>query len=55
MLSRAKIWTVPGLNSLRSPPELVAQVLTGPMTGKAINVAGIAFNQALIEASLTPD
>jgi putative transposase len=34
------------------PKELVAQFLTGPMTGEAINAAGIAFKQALIEASL---
>ena len=32
------------------PKELVAQFLTGPMTGEAINAAGIAFKQALIEA-----
>src|SRR6202042_3454695 len=34
------------------PKELVAQFLTGPMTGEAINAAGIAFKQALIEESL---
>src|ERR1700674_2645940 len=34
------------------PKELVSQFLTGPMTGEAINAAGIAFKQALIEASL---
>src|SRR6202162_2929693 len=34
------------------PKELVAQFLTGPMTGEAINAAGLAFKQALIEASL---
>jgi putative transposase len=32
------------------PKELTAQFLTGPMTGEAINPAGIAFKQALIEA-----
>src|ERR1700724_2296295 len=37
------------------PKELVAQFLTGPMTGEAINVAGIAFKQALIEASLNAE
>src|SRR6202162_4478475 len=42
--------TVAGLPSI--PKELVAQFLTGPMTGEAINAAGIAFKQALIEASL---
>ena len=34
------------------PKELVAKFLTGPMTGEAINAAGLAFKQALIEASL---
>jgi putative transposase len=34
------------------PKELVEQFLTGPMTGEAINAAGLAFKQALIEASL---
>ncbi|GEM_PF-1176080 len=37
------------------PNELVAQFLTGPMTGEAINAAGIAFKQALIEASLNAE
>jgi transposase-like protein len=37
------------------PEELVAQFLTGPMTGEAINAAGIAFKQALIEASLNAE
>jgi putative transposase len=37
------------------PRELVAQFLTGPMTGEAINAAGIAFKQALIEASLNAE
>ena len=34
------------------PKELVDLFLTGPMTGEGINAAGIAFKQALIEASL---
>ncbi len=34
------------------PKELVSLFLTGPMTGEAINDAGIAFKKALIEASL---
>ncbi len=34
------------------PKEMVELFLTGPMTGEAINQAGIAFKQALIEASL---
>ena len=42
--------TVASLASI--PKELVAQFLTGPMTGEAIDAAGIAFKQALIEASL---
>jgi putative transposase len=37
------------------PKELIAQFLTGPMTGEAINAAGIAFKQALIEASLNAE
>ena len=34
------------------PKELVELFLTGPMTGEAINDAGLAFKKALIEASL---
>jgi putative transposase len=34
---------------------LVAHFLTGPMTGDAINAAGLAFKQALIEASLNAE
>jgi putative transposase len=37
------------------PKELVALFLTGPMTGEAINDAGIAFKKALIEASLNAE
>jgi putative transposase len=37
------------------PKELVAQFLNGPMTGEAINAAGLAFKQALIEASLNAE
>src|ERR1700728_4401528 len=37
------------------PRELVDQSLTGPMTGEAINAAGLAFKQALIEASLSAE
>jgi transposase-like protein len=37
------------------PKELVNQFLTGPMTAEAINAAGIAFKQALIEASLNAE
>ena len=37
------------------PKELVERFLTGPMTGEAINAAGLAFKQALIEASLNAE
>jgi putative transposase len=37
------------------PKELVSQFLTGPMTAAAINAAGLAFKQALIEASLNAE
>lgn len=37
------------------PRELVDLFLTGPMTGEAINDAGIAFKKALIEASLNAE
>lgn len=55
MPSRAKKLdrTVAQLPSI--PKELVAHFLTGPMTGEAINAAGIAFKQALIEASLNAE
>jgi len=37
------------------PKELVDQFVTGPMTGEAINAAGLAFKQSLIEASLNAE
>ncbi len=37
------------------PKELVDQFLTGPMTEEAINAAGFAFKQALIEAALNAE
>jgi transposase-like protein len=37
------------------PKELVERFLTGPMTGEALNAAGLAFKQALIEASLNAE
>lgn len=37
------------------PKQLVELFLTGPMTGEAINAAGLAFKQALIEASLNAE
>jgi hypothetical protein len=36
------------------PKKLVNQFVTGPMTGEAINAAGIAFKQTLIEAPSAP-
>ena len=32
------------------PKELVSLFLTGPMTGEAINAAGLAFKKAFVEA-----
>jgi putative transposase len=37
------------------PRELVELFMTGPMTGAAINDAGVAFKKALIEASLNAE
>ena len=37
------------------PKELVDLLLTGPMTGEAIDEAGVAFKKALIEASLNAE
>jgi transposase-like protein len=37
------------------PKELVNLFMTGPMTGEAINDAGIAFKKALVEASLNAE
>jgi transposase-like protein len=37
------------------PKELVNQFLTGPMSAKAIDAAGLAFKQALIGASLAAE
>ena len=37
------------------PKELVSLFLTGPMSGEAINEAGVAFKKALIEASLNAE
>jgi transposase-like protein len=34
------------------PRELVSAFLNGPMTGEAINAAGLAFKKALVEAAL---
>ena len=37
------------------PKELVALFLNGPMTGEAINEAGLAFKKALVEAALNAE
>ena len=37
------------------PQELVSQFLSGPMTQESIDAAGLAFKQALIEASLNAE
>src|SRR5208283_3023644 len=37
------------------PQQLVRHFLIGPMTGEAINAAGLALKQALIEASLNAE
>jgi len=34
------------------PKELVSLFVTGPMSGEAINEAGLAFKKALVEAAL---
>jgi len=55
MLSRTKkvMRDVTKLPSV--PKELVAHFLTGPMTGEAIELAGVAFKKALIEAALNAE
>jgi transposase-like protein len=55
MPSRAKKIDRAVANLPSIPKELVNQFLTGPMTGAAIEAAGIAFKQALIEASLNAE
>src|SRR5271165_4926253 len=55
MPSRAKKIDQAVANLPSIPKELVDQFLTGPMSGAAIEAAGIAFKQALIEASLNAE
>jgi len=55
MPSRAKKIDRAVANLPSIPKELVDQFLTGPMSGAAIEAAGIAFKQALIEASLNAE
>ena len=55
MLSRAKKVSRDVAKLPPVPKELVAHFLTGPMTGEAIETAGVAFKKALIEAALTAE
>jgi putative transposase len=55
MLSRAKIVSRDVAKLPSVPKELVAHFLTGPMTGEAIETAGVAFKKALIEAALAAE
>jgi putative transposase len=55
MLSKAKRVSRDVAKLPPIPKELVNAFLTGPMSGEAINAAGIAFKQALIEASLNAE
>src|SRR5271166_1560700 len=55
MLSRAKKVSRDVAKLPSIPKELVDRFLTGPMTGEAINKAGVAFKKALIEASLNAE
>ena len=55
MLSRAKKVSREVAKLPSIPKELVKLFLTGPMTGEAVNAAGIAFKKALIEASLNAE
>src|SRR6202453_3055350 len=52
MRSRAKKVSRDVANLPSIPKDLVSLFLTGPMTGEAINAAGLAFKKALVEASL---
>src|SRR5208283_2939145 len=55
MLSRAKKVSRDVAKLPSVPKELVAHFLTGPMTGEAIETAGVAFKKALIEAALAAE
>ena len=55
MLSRAKKVSRDVAKLPSVPKELVAHFLTGPMTGEAIETAGVAFKKALIEAALNAE
>jgi putative transposase len=55
MLSRAKKVSRDVAKLPSVPKELVGHFLTGPMTGEAIETAGVAFKKALIEAALNAE
>ena len=55
MLSKAKRVARDVAKLPSVPKELVAHFLTGPMTGEAIETAGVAFKRALIEAALSAE
>jgi transposase-like protein len=55
MLSKAKKVSRDVAKLPSVPKELVAHFLTGPMTGEAIETAGVAFKKALIEAALAAE
>jgi putative transposase len=55
MLSKAKKVARDVAKLPSVPKELVAHFLTGPMTGEAIETAGVAFKKALIEAALNAE
>ena len=55
MPSRAKKAAGSGAKQPTIPKEMIDLFLTGPMTGEAINEAGVAFKKALIEASLAAE
>lgn len=55
MLSKAKKVARDVARLPSVPKELVAHFLTGPMTGEAIETAGVAFKKALIEAALNAE
>ena len=55
MLSKAKRVARDVAKLPSMPKELVAHFLTGPMTGEAIETAGVAFKKALIEAALSAE
>lgn len=55
MLSKAKRLESDVAKVPTIPKELVEHFLTGPMSGEAIDAAGLAFKRALVEASLNAE